>query len=253
METLPLPFLLKKFAAALLLPPLLPLLIIFAGLLLLRRRPRMGHALAWGGLLVAWLLSTPVVVNLITTPLEDVPLLQPQDLARGEAIVILGAGAHRFMPEYGGPGPHRLALERLRFGARLARASGLPVLVSGEAGPMTDSLRTDFGVAPDWLEGGSLDTEDNARNTVEILRGKGVERIVLVTHAAHMRRSMAEFEVHGIQVIAAPTGFFSRYEGDEPRVWFLDYLPGPAAAYTAWYVLHEWTGLLALKLRTLAR
>lgn len=253
METLPFTFLLKKFVAALVLPPLLPLLCIAAGLLLLHRRPRLGRALAWGGLLVAWLLSTPVVVNLITTPLEDVPVLQPQDLARGEAIVILGAGAHRFMPEYGGPAPNRLALERLRFGARLARASGLPVLVSGEAGPMTESLRADFGVTPDWLEGDSLDTEDNASNTVEILRGKGVARIVLVTHAAHIRRSMAEFSAHGIEVIPAPTGFFSHFEGDEPRVWFLDYLPGPAAAYAAWFALHEWAGLLALKLRTLAR
>jgi uncharacterized SAM-binding protein YcdF (DUF218 family) len=253
METLPLTFLLKKFVAALLLPPLLPLLAIFAGLLLLRRRLRLGRALAWGGLLVAWLLSTPVVVNLITTPLEDVPVLQPQDLARGEAIVILGAGAHRFMPEYGGPGPNRLALERLRFGARLARASGLPVLVSGEAGPMTDSLRADFGVAPDWREGGSLDTADNARNTAAILRGKAVGRIVLVTHAVHMRRAMAEFAAQGIEVIPAPTGFFSRFEGDEPRIWFFDYLPGPAAAYAGWYALHEWAGLLALKLRALAR
>lgn len=253
METLPFTFLLKKFVAALLLPPLLPLLCIALGLLLLRRRPRLGRALAWSGLLVAWLLSTPVMVNLVTSPLEDVPVLRPQDLARGEAIVILGAGAHLFMPEYGGPGPHRLALERLRFGARLARASGLPVLVSGEAGPMKESLRADFGVAPDWLEGGSLDTEDNARNTVRILRGKGVERIVLVTHAAHMRRSMAEFAAQGIEVIPAPTGFFSRFEGDEPRVWFLDYLPGAAAAYTAWYALHEWAGLLALKLRVLTR
>ncbi len=253
METLPLTFLLKKFIAAVLLPPLMPLLVIFGGLLLLRRRPRLGRPLAWGGLLVAWLLSTPVVVNLITTPLEDVPVLQPQDLARGEAIVILGAGVHRFMPEYGGPGPNRLALERLRFGARLARASGLPLLVSGEAGPMTESLRADFGVAPDWLEGGSLDTEENARNTVGILRGKGIGRIVLVTHAAHMRRSMAEFSAHGIVVIPAPTGFFSRFEGDEPRVWLLDFLPGPGAAYAAWFALHEWAGLLAMKLRTLAR
>jgi len=124
------------------------------------------------------------------------------------------------------------------------------VLVSGEAGPMAESLRADFGVAPRWLEGGSLDTEDNARNTVAILRGRAVERIVLVTHAAHMRRAMAEFAAHGIEVIPAPTGYFSRFEGDEPRVWFLDYLPGPAAAYAAWYALHEWAGLLAFGFRS---
>jgi len=253
METLPFTFLLKKFVAALLLPPLMPLWCIAIGLLLLRKRPRLGRSLAWGGLLVAWLLSTPVVVNLITTPLEDVPILSPEDLARGEAIVILGAGAHRFMPEYGGPGPNRLALERLRFGARLARVSGLPVLVSGEVVPMAESLWFDFGIEPRWLEGGSLDTEDNGRNTVDILRGEGIKRIVLVTHAAHMRRSMAEFSGHGIEVIPAPTAFFKSFEGDDPKVDFLDYLPGPSAAYTAWYAMHEWAGLLAMKLRPLVR
>jgi uncharacterized SAM-binding protein YcdF (DUF218 family) len=253
METLPLTFLLKKFVAALLLPPLLPLLCIAIGLLLLRRRPRLGRSLAWGSLLVAWLLSTPVVVDLITTLLEDVPILRPEDLARGEAIVILGAGAHRFMPEYGGPGPNRLALERLRFGARLARVSGLPVLVSGEAVPMAESLWFDFGVEPRWLEGGSLDTEDNGRNTADILRGEGIKRVVLVTHAAHMRRSMAEFAAQGIEVIPAPTAFLSNFEGDDPEVKFLDYLPGPTAAYSAWYAMHEWVGLLAMKLRQSAR
>jgi uncharacterized SAM-binding protein YcdF (DUF218 family) len=157
------------------------------------------------------------------------------------------------MPEYGGPAPNRLALERLRFGARLARVSGLPVLVSGEAVPMAESLWFDFGIEPRWLEGGSLDTEDNGRNTLDILRGEGIERIVLVTHAAHMRRSMAEFSGHGIEVIPAPTAFLKSIEGDDPKVAFLDYLPGPTAAYTAWYALHEWVGLLALKLRPLVR
>ena len=251
--TLPFTFLLKKFIAALLLPPLLPLLCIAMGLLLLRRRPRLGRALAWGGLMVAWLLSTPVVVNLITTPLENVPILRPEDLARGEAIVILGAGAHRFMPEYGGPAPNRLALERLRFGARLARVSGLPILVSGEVVPMAESLWFDFGIKPLWLEGGSLDTEDNGRNTADLLRDEGVKRIVLVTHAAHMRRSMAEFSAHGIEAIPAPTGFLSQIEGDDPDVKFLDYLPGPTAAYSAWYAMHEWAGLLAMNLRLLTR
>jgi len=252
METLPLAFLLKKFVAALLLPPLLPLLCIALGLLLLRRRPKLGRALAWGGLLVAWLLSTPVVVNLIATPLEDVPLLQPQDLARGEAIVILGAGVRRFMPEYGGPGPNRLALERLRYGARLARASGLPVLLSGEAGPMAEALRKDFGVAPRWLEGKSLDTADNARNTAVILRAAGIRQVVLVTHALHMRRAVAEFSAAGIVAIPAPTGFLSRKEDGDPAPGYLDYLPGPGAAFSAWYALHEWVGLLAFRLRASA-
>lgn len=254
METLPFTFLLKKFLSAILLPPALPLLCAALGLLMLRRHPRMGRVLVWSGLLSIWLLSTPIAVDLIARPLENVPVLQQADLERGEAIVILGAGAHRYLPEYDGPGPMRLALERLRFGARLARASGLPVLLAGEAGPMAGALWTDFGVAPRWLEGDSLDTEDNARNTARILRGEGVNRIVLVTHAMHMRRSLREFEQHGIEVIPAPLGFFSAQapiSGEENAMF--DFLPSPAAAFAAWYASHEWAGLLALELRRLTR
>lgn len=249
MDPLPPAFLLKKFLSVILLPPVLPPLCIAIGLLIIRRRPRAGRALAWGGLLLTWLLSTPVVVNLITYPLENVPVLQAQDLERGEAIVILGAGAHRFMPEYDGPTPNRLALERLRYGARLARYSELPVILSGEIGPMAESLWVDFGVAARWLEGESLDTEDNARNTAAILQDKGIRRIVLVTHAAHMRRAMGEFTAAGVEVIPAPTGFLSKTVDDDSEMKFLDYLPGPTAAYAGWYSTHEWLGLLVQKLR----
>jgi len=249
MDTLPPAFLLKKILSVILLPPVLPLLCIAIGLLIVRRRPRAGRVLAWGGLLLAWLLSTPVVVNLITFPLEDVPVLQAQDLERGEAIVILGAGAHLFMPEYDGSTPNRLALERLRYGARLARYSKLPVILSGEVGPMAESLWMDFGVAPRWLEGGSLDTRDNAHNTAAILQDKGIRRIVLVTHAAHMRRAMGEFVAEGVEVIPAPLGFLSKTVDDDSELKFLDYLPGPTAAYSGWYAAHEWLGLLVQKLR----
>ncbi|WP_126445725.1 YdcF family protein [Sulfuricystis multivorans] len=252
MDSLPTSFLLKKFVSALILPPGGFLLCILLGLLLMRRRPWLGRGLAWSGALLAWLSSTPACVDPLVALLEDVPVLQARDLARAEAIVILGAGAHRQMPEYGGgSAPNRLALERLRYGARLARASDLPVLLSGEAGPMADVLRNDFGVTPRWLEGASLDTQDNAAHTLKILERAGIRRIVLVTHAIHMRRALAEFALanSAIEVIPAPLGFLSRHGGDEPEPAFLAVLPGPSAAYSAWYAAHEWAGLLALKLR----
>ena len=247
-------FLLKKLLSVLLLPPLLPLLWIAAGLLLLRKYPRLGRGVAWGGLLLALLLSVPAAVNLLTAPLEDVPVLQREDLQRAEAIVILGAGQRRHMPEYGGPTPNRLALERLRYGARLARSSRLPVLVSGgaptgyvaEADLMAACLREDFGVAPRWVEVRSLDTAGNAHYSASLLQAENIRRIVLVTHAAHMRRAQGEFESQGFEVIAAPTALLSDSSiGEE----FFDYLPGATAAYAGWYALHEWIGLLAQALR----
>jgi uncharacterized SAM-binding protein YcdF (DUF218 family) len=247
-------FLLKKLLAAILLPPLLPLLLIAAGLLLLRRHRRLGLATAWGGLLLALLLSLPATVDMATSPLESTPVLAPGDLSRAQAIVILGAGQRRHMPEYGGPTPNRLALERLRYGARLARASGLPVLVSGgaptgyrsEASLMAEVLSEDFGIKPRWLEDHSLDTADNARLSATLLKAEKIQRIVLVTHAAHMRRSVTEFQHQGFDVIPAPTAFLSNSsEGNE----FFDFMPGPTAAYAGWYAMHEWLGILAQKAR----
>lgn len=247
-------FLLKKFLSAVLLPPLMPLLWVAAGLLLLRRHRRWGLAMAWGGLLLALLLSAPSAVNLLTAPLENVPLLQAHDLSRAQAIVILGAGQRRYMPEYGGATPNRLALERLRYGARLARASGLPVLVSGgapegdvsEASLMAEVLRKDFAITPRWLEARSLDTADNARFSAALLKPHKIQRIVLVTHAAHMRRAVAEFQMQGFEVFPAPTGFLTDQRAGEN---FIDFLPGATAAYSSWYALHEWVGILAQKLR----
>lgn len=247
-------FVLKKLLSVILLPPLLPLLLIAAGLLLTKRHPRLGRAMSWSGLVFAVLLSVPLAVNLLTVPLESVPVVRSEDLARGQAIVILGAGQRRHAPEYDGPTPNRLALERLRYGARLARTSGLPVLVSGgavdgdvvEAKLMADALREDFAVKVRWLEDRSLDTADNARFSSLLLKPMNIGRIVLVTHAAHMRRARAEFEAQGFQVIPAPLGFLSD-TADEPLT--RGFLPGATAAYASWYAMHEWLGLLAQRLR----
>lgn len=253
METLPLAFELKKLVAAFLLPPLLPLLAILLGLLLRRRRPRWGRVLAWGGLLFIWLFSTPIFVERLVAPLENIPVLDAADLRRGEAIVILGAGRHHFKPDYAGPTVNRMGLERLRYGARLARASGLPVMVSGEAGPMAEALHADFGIVARWREGDSLDTAGNARYSAEIFRREGIRRIVLVTHAFHMRRSLAEFSAAGIEAIPAPTGFLGRFGSDEPDLWWRVWLPDSGAAYSSALAAHEWLGLLATETRRLAK
>lgn len=244
------PFLLKKFLSVVLLPPLLPLLLIVTGLLCYRRHPRLARLLAWGGVLFGVLLTTPAGVDLLSAPLERVPVLQKADLSRAQAIVILGGGQRLVMPEYGRPAPNRLTLERLRYGAWLARQSGLPLLVSGGAAPglpgealaMARSLREDFQITPRWLEAKSLDTEDNARFSAALLKPAGIQRIVLVTHAAHMRRAKNEFVAQGFEVISAPTAFFTNSSAGTE---FIDFLPGATAAYAGWYTLHEWLGLLA--------
>ncbi len=252
-------FWLKKLISALILPPALPLLLTVAGLLFIGRRPRLGRALAWGGVALTLLLTTPVGVAWILRDLEPAEALAPEMAAEAGAIVIVGAGRRSHAPEFGGETVNRLALERLRYGARLARETGLPILVSGgaptgdvpEAELMRETLETDFVVPVRWLETASLDTRDNARFSAVTLKAAGIDTILLVTHAAHMKRTREAFELAGLHVIPAPTGWLGGGGGhansaDEQPAWKL--LPNQSAAYAGWYAMHEWVGLLAYRL-----
>lgn len=248
-------FWLKKLASVLALPPLLPFTLILVGLLLGMRRPGTGRGLVWTGLIVGVMLITPVSVGWMLEPLEPRHAINLAAAREAQAIVILGGGRNSNAPEFGADTVNRLTLERLRYGARLARQTGLPILVSGgapsgsvaEAILMKTSLQEDFGLSVRWTEPSSLDTRQNARYSAQQLRVSGVERIVLVTHAAHMRRAQEEFEANGLQVIAAPTAWLGPREGgDEDEV--IPSLPSIAASYAGWYALHEWLGLAVYRL-----
>jgi len=252
---LPIAFLLKKFLSSLLLPPALSWLFVAIGLLLLKNRPLLGRCFAWGGLLLGLGLSMPVLVKPMMAPLERFPVPDQQSLSSAQAIVILAGGARAYAPEFGGPTAGSVTLERVRYGARLAHQLKLPVLVSGgapnkkgiaEAQTMMTTLKQDFGITPRWVEDLSLDTHQNAVLSQRMLSQAGIRRIVLVTHAAHMLRAVNEFQAAGMEVIPAPTAFFTApaEKGDD-----IGLLPSANTAYIAWYALHEWLGLAAQRLR----
>lgn len=247
-------FYLKKLLAVLILPPLGPLLLVALGLLLRHRRRQLGSAVAWSGLLAGLLLTIPYSVGLLAEPLERATVPDSAAIRQAQAIVIAGGGRYRNAPEYGGDTVNRLTLERLRYGARLARSSGLPILVSGgapsggtpEALLMRDALELDFGMRARWTESASRDTGENANFSAKILRGEGVSRVLLVTHAIHMPRAQAEFEANGLQVIPAPVGFVhGRGSSDS----FFAELPSANTAYAGWLASHEWLGNLYSTLR----
>lgn len=253
---LPISFLLKKFITTLLLPPVLPWLILVAGLLLLNKRPRLGRVLAWGGLTLSIALSMPVVVDPLMAPLERFTVPNQAMLSSAQAVVILGGGMRKYAPEFGGSTVSYRTLQRVRYGAKLGRELKLPVLVTGgapEQGPaeatvMAATLTQDFGITPQWVEGHSLNTHENATLSKPLLEKAGIHRIVLVTDAAHMRRAVYEFEAVGLEVIPAPTAFFTAppEPGDT-----LGLQPNANSAVTAWYALHEWLGLLAQRVERL--
>jgi uncharacterized SAM-binding protein YcdF (DUF218 family) len=244
-------FWLKKLISALILPPLLPFVLIFFGLVFIHRRWRGGYVLSWLGFAIGLASISPFVVDGLLAPLEPEAPLRITDAEGAEAIVILGAGRITNAPEYAGDTVNRYTLERLRYGARLARRTGLPILVSGgapgggipEAQLMKSVLEEDFQTTVEWMENASLDTRQNARYSAKRLRAAGVAHIILVTHAAHMKRARREFEAEGLAVTIAPTAWMSHRGGGA-----LPSFPGPASAAAGWYALHEWVGLLAYQL-----
>lgn len=245
-------FLLKKIASALILPPVGPLLLAALGLAIQKRRPRAGKALAWTGVVTLLVLCTPYAAWLLERLASDDVLVDLAQARRAQAIVILGGGVRR-APEFGGETVSRLALERVRYGARLAKELGLPVLVSGgsvfggtaEALLMKDALERDFGVPVRWTESASRDTRENALHSADILKRVGVRRVVLVTHAYHMRRSVAEFAAVGLEPAPAPTDVIAPFGGASPA----DFLPSARSLYDSYLASHELLGQLAQRLR----
>lgn len=245
-------FVLKKLVAALLLPPASPLMILAAGLLLALRHRRTGLTLAGGGLLLLYALCTPALSGWLERSTYATRAAASADaLAHAQAIVILGAGTTDNLVDYGGQTVNAYALERLRAGARLARTTRLPVLVSGgvvwDGRPEADMMKEvmdEFGVPVRWVEPRSRDTAGNARESAALLHAAGLSRVALVTHAFHMRRSMEEFRRAGLEPIAAPT--LIRQAGD---VEAADFIPGTRALQQSGAALHEWLGWAALALR----
>jgi uncharacterized SAM-binding protein YcdF (DUF218 family) len=198
----------------LLLPPGILLIAAAVGLVMLGRRPGPARVILIAAWLALYLLSTPFVsVSLQVAAGRSQPVTA-DELRSGQAIVILGGGLRLRAPEYGGDTLGGLTLERVRYGARLARATRLPVLVTGgrppaaeraEAEVMRDALEQEFGVPVRWVEKESRNTAENARMSAALLLPAGVKRIVLVMHAFDVNRATAEFAAAGLEVIPAPT------------------------------------------------
>jgi uncharacterized SAM-binding protein YcdF (DUF218 family) len=247
----------RYFIKNLLLPPGIFLLFLLFAWWLRKSRPGIARLLFIVGLGGLWAMSLPIVVEWSAKGIESIPPLPQSDWAnlaqRADAIVVLGSGRERNDPSWGGDIPTGTALERMRYAARLSKASGLPILVTGglhygeppsEAAIMADSLRDDFGVTVRWQEGESRTTWENATMSAAMLLPQGVKRVILVTQAWHMPRSVWSFEKAGLSVVPAPVGFLSK---DNARP-FGGWSPEARAVWQNGQLLNEAAGLVAYPL-----
>jgi len=238
---------LRLIATAFVLPPGGPIVLALFGVLAWRRWPRLGRALAAAGAATLWLASLPIVANALVTALGGARPLDDAAARQADAIVILGGGVRPEALEYGGDTLGRLTLERVRYGAWLARRTGLPLLVTGgapepgvraEADLMREALEREYGLPVRWADARAHNTRENAANAARMLQADNKRRVVLVMHGFDVKRAMAQFAAAGLDVIPAPT-HVPRWEAPE----LADFLPNAGALFTTHYAAYELVAL----------
>jgi len=245
--------LLNRTLEFLILPPGNFLIILLLSLLLWHKHKKLVCGLLAFAFVQILVFSLPVTAQALLKPLESQHPPQAQLWTQKpwpEAIVVLGSGRNRDVPEYGGESSSLTGIERLRYAALLHRKTGLPILVSGgrplpdvrsEAELMRDVLENEFQVPVRWLEENSHTTWQNAEFTDQILSEAGLQSAWLVTQAWHMPRSLLVFQGKQVNYQAASVS----YGGVIP--WsdlYMRWIPQPTALNRSMIALHEYLGLL---------
>jgi uncharacterized SAM-binding protein YcdF (DUF218 family) len=184
----------------------------------------------------------------------------PTEIPTADAIVVLGGATKPPLP----PRPMADVNEqgdRLLYAVKLYQQKKAPLIIAAggrikwmgggqsESADMAELLEL-MGVPESAIiqEPDSLNTYQNAVNVKKILVARGIKKVLLVTSAFHMPRSLLIFQHLEIEAIAAPTDFLET-EGENPSFFVFDILPDPERLTTTTKALKEYLGLVIYRLR----
>ena len=208
-------------------------------------------------ILLIYLFSISAVSDRIIKPLEDY-YAQPalSELKEAQAIVVLGGGNLGGVPDFDGEGQVSMwAANRHFMGLRLHRSMQLPMIFSGglvhkESGVEAYTavrLHKACGVEEKYLlpDAKSRNTVENVRFTRQLCEQNGFKKVILVTSAYHMPRSVALFRREGVDVIPYPTDYLTN------RTLVLDafaFTPNHHSVSHVAIAIKEYLGMLAVKM-----
>lgn len=260
-------FLLSKLLPLLLYPLGLGLSLGVAGWL--GRRRRWGPWLGAGGLGVIWLFAMPLTSRQLIWGLEEQAVaLVPEPIPQADAVVVLGGGLRPPLPPRAGVEVAEGG-DRLLTGVRLLNQQRAPLLVtSGGSVSFTSGdpaepeaiwardLAEELGVPPERivLNPHSRTTAEEARDIGELGRQRGWRRILLVTSAYHLPRSLESFERRsGLEVIPVACDFQlperAQFGAPTAASLVMDLLPSADALELSTVAVKEHLGSLAYRLR----
>ncbi len=258
---------LEKFLPLLVYPLGLAILLLLLALILRQRST--GETLAIVlAIMVLWLCSTRYVALSLVKTLEW-RYLPTQELPTADVIVVLGGGTES--PQYPRPMVEvNAAGDRVIYAAELYKQGKASfILVSGGNIPSLDartstpaedmaSLLTMLGIPSEviWLQPNSANTAEDALFSGQMLWDHGITRVILVTSAIHMPRSVELFSAQGIEVIPAPVDYTVTQEvwndlwGGDWQEMIISAMPNASSLAQTTNAMKEYIGMLVNQIQT---
>ncbi|NEQ80238.1 MAG: YdcF family protein [Moorea sp. SIO2I5] len=274
---------LSKLLPLFLYPLGLACVLLVVALVMSWRNPRWVPIPVALALIVLLVSSNTWVTNSLIRSLEW-QYLPNSELPEADVIVILGGATKPPFPPRPTPEVDE-AGDRVLYGAQLYREGKAPWVIpaggrivwgsssnnsnqrlSSQTGQSSQQLASesedmaqileDLGVPRSAIiqESRSLNTHQNAVNVRKILDQRDLRKVLLVTSAIHMPRSVLVFRRQGIDVIPAPTDFLvSQHELDEPssstQAALLHSLPNADQLSKITRAIKEYIGIVAYRIR----
>lgn len=235
------------------------IILIAAGMILLQlQRIRVAKASMLSGLLVLYLLSTPFFANQIVRFLEE-PFYHAVQLPRDcSAIVVLGGSGvalepPRIHPEINQAGDrlvHAARLYQQGYAPRIITSGGTVVGAFKKSVP--EGVHNALFLRNIGIDSAAIIIEAKAKNTAEhgpliaeILDSLHLaKRIILVTSATHMSRSVALFKKSGYTVYPSAADFNSDLRGLNA---IKDLFPDAGALWSTTSAVHEIYGMVGYR------
>lgn len=237
------------------------LILLLAGLALIyfTSKKRVGYYLSTFAVILFLGFSTPILSVPMMSSLESqyLPGPTPEEVAGVETILVLGSG-------HGSDERLNSSLQSLRMTGVLRLSEGVrlyfeepdrQLVTSGYSryDDVPNAVRVaeaavELGVAREdiRMHTAPRDTNQEAIAMKEYIRE---QPFLLVTSASHMPRTMALFQHHGMNPIAAPADVMTK--GPQIRA-FTDLLPNSDSLLMSEKAIHEYAGILWFRISTLS-
>ncbi|NOU50656.1 DUF218 domain-containing protein [Pseudoalteromonas sp. JBTF-M23] len=215
-------FIVKKVLGSMLMPLPLALIALAICLLYVSKTNKKSYAFAWFIALSTWFISTPYIADMIISPNEaSLSTFNANKHDKVDKVVVLGCDVYANSRLNANAQLGGCALSRLTEGVRLAHYyKDAQLIVSGQTSANLMKLTAiELGINASRIltNPNAQDTKDEAKQLARYL----VDReVALVTSASHMERAKDLFLAQGVEIIEAPTQFYT-FASQPPHKQFI--------------------------------